>query len=305
MPISTMVMHAAHKITGRFPGGSVVRLWLLFALLLTGIIGYPQTIHSVDSTNRVGIRHDTIVVNQPTSALNNSTHGVQKVIKPVPHQLQDEHTEMFYLLAVLFFFLGIFRLVFDRYVSNLFQVFFNTSLRQSQLTDQLLQARWPSFLLNVFFCLVIGFYLLLLMKANRCTSAYFFRGLFICAGMVVLIYVTKFLVTRLMGWVTDQAAISSEYLFILFLFNKMVALFLFPLIVIIAFADGWFYSLAMTMAVILFSLWMILRYYRAFGLFSQRLQISRFHFLLYVIGIEVLPILLLWHWGSAHLCKFL
>jgi hypothetical protein len=300
-----MIIHVAHKTSGRFSVGFFARFCLLLIFMLTGFMVFSQTDPSVDSIARVGIQKDSIVLNQPISASTNNKQVVQKVIKPIPHKQQDENTLMFYLLAALFFFLGIFRLVFDRYVSNLFQVFFNTSLRQSQLTDQLLQARWPSFLLNVFFCLVVGFYLFLLLKANGCSSAHFFRGLFICAGVVVLVYVTKFLVTRLMGWVTDQAAVSSEYVFILFLFNKMVALFLFPLIVIAAFAGGWLHSLAMTLAVIVFALWIILRYYRAFGLFSRRLQISRFHFFLYIIGIEVLPILLLWHWGSDHLCKFL
>ena len=38
------------------------------------------------------------------------------------------------------------------------RVFFNTSLRQSQLTDQLLQAKLPSLLFNLFFVLSAGVY---------------------------------------------------------------------------------------------------------------------------------------------------
>jgi len=301
----SITFHAVQNSIDRFPAGPFIRVWLLLFFWLPGIIGFSQTVQTIDSTTRRDLQKDTIVVKQSASVSVDNKQVIQQDIKPVLHRQQDERTEMFYLLAALFFFLGLFRLIFYRYVSNLFQVFFNTSLRQSQLTDQLLQARWPSFLLNIFFCLVLGFYLFLLLIAKGCSSAYFFRGLFICTGLVALVYVTKLLVTRLMGWVTDQAAVSAEYVFILFLFNKMVALFLFPLVIIVAFAGGWLHSLAMVLTVILFACWIILRYYRAFGLFSRRIQISRFHFFLYVIGIEILPIVLLWQWGSGHLCKFL
>ena len=226
-------------------------------------------------------------------------------VKPIPHIRPDDRTEKFYVLATLFFLLGLFRVVFDRYFSNLFQVFFKTSLRQSQLTDQLLQARWPSFLLNLFFAVVVGFYLQLLLTDTGCAGSSFFRGLAICSGVVLAVYAVKRVVTWFIGWVTDQPVMAAEYIFILFLFNKMISLFLFPMIIVLAFSDGWLHALATAITIGLVGVWILLRYARSFGLFGSRLKISRIHFFFYVVGVEILPILIVWRWGAGHLCKFL
>ena len=63
---------------------------------------------------------------------------------------------MFYLIAGIVLLLAFFKYFNSRYFTNLFRVFFNTSLRQSQLTDQLLQAKLPSLLFNLFFILSGG-----------------------------------------------------------------------------------------------------------------------------------------------------
>ena len=61
---------------------------------------------------------------------------------------------VFYLLAGLILLVGIIKFFFSRYFTNLFRVFFNTSLRQSQLADQLLQAKLPSLFFNAFFTIL-------------------------------------------------------------------------------------------------------------------------------------------------------
>ena len=71
---------------------------------------------------------------------------------------------LFYLLGSVAFLLGLFKVFYSRYFNNIFRVFFNTSLRQNQLTDLLLQARLPSMLFNIFFMISGGIYAWLLLK---------------------------------------------------------------------------------------------------------------------------------------------
>ena len=71
---------------------------------------------------------------------------------------------IFYALCIVVLILGIFKTFYNGYFNNLFRVFFNTSIRQTQLTDQLLQAKLPSFILNIFFAISVGFYIWLLFK---------------------------------------------------------------------------------------------------------------------------------------------
>ncbi len=58
---------------------------------------------------------------------------------------------LFYLLNSIILIFGLFKLFYTGYLNNIFRVFFNTSLRQNQLTDLLLQARLPSLIFNIFF----------------------------------------------------------------------------------------------------------------------------------------------------------
>jgi len=58
---------------------------------------------------------------------------------------------VFYTLCAIVLILGLFKTFYGSYFNNLFRVFFNTSLRQNQLTDLLLQAKLPSLIFNLFF----------------------------------------------------------------------------------------------------------------------------------------------------------
>ena len=63
---------------------------------------------------------------------------------------------LFYVLLGLSGAVAFFRFFYNRYFDTLFRVLFNTTLRQSQLTDQLLQAKLASLLFNLVFILSGG-----------------------------------------------------------------------------------------------------------------------------------------------------
>jgi hypothetical protein len=69
---------------------------------------------------------------------------------------------------------------------------------------------------------------------------------------------------------------------------------LLPLAVVIAFAETSIAQIGLMISFILIGLWLLLRFYRSYSLLQHRLKVSSFHFFLYVIGIEILPILLIY-----------
>ena len=71
---------------------------------------------------------------------------------------------LFYALLGMVFLLALFRRSFPKYWSDLFRLFFRTTLRQRQLRDQLELASLPSLLLNVFFFFCMAFYLSLFLS---------------------------------------------------------------------------------------------------------------------------------------------
>ncbi len=213
------------------------------------------------------------------------------VVKPITGK---EH--LFYLLAALFLYLALLRFIFARYSFNLFRVFFNTSLRQGQLTDQLLQARLPSLFFNLFFILSAGMFAYLLLSRMGWLGNHNAWWLAIpsCTGIVAAVYGTKYLTLKFTGWLTNFKEPVDTYIFIVFLINKIIGILLLPAILLLAFAKPGLSYAAAQGALVVIGLLLVLRFFRSYGLLQGRLKVSRAHFLLYIFGIEILPLLLIY-----------
>ena len=202
---------------------------------------------------------------------------------------------MFYLLTGMVLLLAFFRYIFGRYFSNLFRVFFNTSLRQSQLTDQLLQAKLPSLFFNLFFVISAGLYSYFLMLYYRWLNdqnVWIMIGL--CISVMGLIYFVKFCTLKFTGWVTGYGEQADTYIFVLFLINKIMGIFLVPFTILMAFSTNTIAMAAVPVSLIIIGFLLLLRLFRSYGLLQNQLKVSRFHLLLYIVGVEILPLLLIY-----------
>jgi hypothetical protein len=204
---------------------------------------------------------------------------------------------MILLLAFLKYF-------FNRYFTNLFRVFFNTSLRQSQLTDQLLQAKLPSLLFNLFFTISGGLYAyILLSHFQLILSDKNWVLIFSSMALLGLIYLVKFSTLKFTGWVTGLTEVTNTYVFVIFLINKIIGIFLVPFIVILSFSDIAIVKIAILISLMSIGIFLLLRFFRSYGLLQNQLKISKFHFILYIMGIELLPLLLIYKGLMVYLSK--
>lgn len=219
--------------------------------------------------------------------------------KPVAmaNQMKKRYSKdsIFYLLVVIAAILGFFRFFYTGYFNNLFRVFFNASLRQSQLTDQLLQAKLPSLFFNILFVLSGGAYVYLLLRHYNWISVRdFWQVVFYCTLSLAIIYLIKFITLKFTGWLTGYKGVTNTYLFIIFLINKILGILLLPFTVIIAFSMPALATAAVVISLLLIGLMFLLRFFRSYGLLQHQLKVSRFHFFLYVAGIEIVPVLLIY-----------
>jgi hypothetical protein len=144
--------------------------------------------------------------------LNSTGTPVVMIIKPKAIKSNDL---IFYILAALIFCMGLIRLYFSRYFTNLFRVFFNTSLRQSQLADQLLQAKLPSLFFNAFFIISGGIYIyILLQQYQLITGQHRWMLMGGCIVVLGLIYLLKFSSLKFTGWVTGYKEATDSYIFV-------------------------------------------------------------------------------------------
>jgi hypothetical protein len=203
---------------------------------------------------------------------------------------------IFYVIIALLLLFAALRNAFAKYFNDLFRVFFRTTLKQRQIRDQLMQTPLPSLAFNVFFVasasLYIGF-LLYDYFSFRPVDSFWLFCLYAAIGLVA-IYFVKFIALKLMGWMFSVQQAAESYIFIVFIINKVLGIFLLPFLVLLAFATGPLYSVALVLSwagiVILF----LYRFILGLSAARKEVRFNLFHFIIYVAAFEVAPLFLLY-----------
>lgn len=202
---------------------------------------------------------------------------------------------VFYTLLSFIAIIGFLRFFYVQYFNNLFRVFFNTSLRQSQLTDQLLQAKLQSLFFNIISFISGGLFIyFLLLYFGWIVKGNFLLWISVCSICLTTIYFLKFITLKFTGWVTGYIEVTNIYIFIIFLINKILGILLIPLIIIMAFSSSFLLKIAILIAILLIALMFLLRIFRSYGLLQHQLKINKIHFFMYITGVEILPVLLIY-----------
>jgi len=202
---------------------------------------------------------------------------------------------VFYLLCGLLLFFACIKLFFNKYLQNLFSVFFRISLKQKQMREQLLQAPLPSLLLNIFFVITSSIYIAFLLRIYRFNVTENFWWLLIyCVLIVVAVYLVKFLALKFVGWVFNMREASSTYIFIVFLINKLLGIFLMPLLVLMAFSDSNLVTIWLTLSYIVVFLAFAYRYVSAMGPIRREINVNPLHFFIYLCAFEIIPVILIY-----------
>lgn len=207
----------------------------------------------------------------------------------------DGKDALFYSLLGMVLLLALFRRAFPKYWSDLFRLFFRTTLRQRQLRDQLELASLPSLLLNVFFFICLAFYFSLFLSERGWNpfGEYWQLWLLLLGGLVVM-YVVKWLGLRFAAWVFGQSAIGEDYTFLVFTVNKMMGLLLLPAVIGLAFTDGRLWEWSLVLSWVLIGGLLLYRGYLTYRVVRRQASLSPFHFLLYWLGFELAPLMILY-----------
>lgn len=202
---------------------------------------------------------------------------------------------LFYMFCTILLLLGILKIFYSRYFYNIFRVFFNTSLRQNQLTDLLLQAKLPSLIFNIFFVLSTGFYTWSILNyyhlPKQANNYIILSG---CIGAIGFVYIGKFLCLKFIGWVSGMTDQSDTYIFITFLINKILGVILLPFTIIILFGTITWINAAAIISLFIIGLLFLSRYFRSYSLLQNNLKLNLFHFIIYIAAIEIVPILIIY-----------
>jgi hypothetical protein len=201
---------------------------------------------------------------------------------------------LIYLMAGVLLLLSVIRLSYRKYFADLFRAFFNPTLSQRQLKDQLSQSPFPNMLLNIFFAIVLGLYFYLVLYRRQVFPQA--EPWLLIPGLVILVavvYGSKYVMLRFFGWLFGNTELADAYIFILYLINKILGVLLVPFLVILAFCKPEIARTSFYISLFFIVLLIIYRYIRSYSLVRQYLSFSKLHFFLYLCAFEVAPVLIL------------
>jgi hypothetical protein len=203
----------------------------------------------------------------------------------------------FYIVAGLFLMFAIFKASFDKYFTDLINLFFRRSLKQRQLKQQVVQNSLPSLLFNVLFIITAGFYGAMAIQKNIDGSQLelpLWQLFIYTTAAIGIIYLGKYFILKFIGWVFRISKLTDNYIFLIFLVNKVLTILILPLIIVIALSVKPISTIAWTLSWLLIAGFILYRYISAIGIVRKDNSISFFHFILYVGAFEILPTVILY-----------
>lgn len=204
----------------------------------------------------------------------------------------NNRTIDFYLLVLLSVFLGIIRLSDPKYFFEIVQSFRNANLSNRQSKDKVLQKSFSNFLMNLFFvssASTFCYYYIQLFTSNSYPQ--FSASLFVSAFLsIATLYLGKYLLIKFSGWAFDLDHITDQYLFNVFLLNKILGVLLLPILFCAVFSIPFISKVAFFLSICLIVSAFILRFFRSWKVFSVFFNYSKFHFFTYICASELMPI---------------
>lgn len=229
--------------------------------------------------------------------------SIQKIAARTPEKILKDGNKkaftgkewLFYYLVLLLIVFGLIRRAFAKYFYDLFRVFFRTTLKQRQTQEQLLQSPLPSVFMNAFFVLSAGLYAnFVLLHFDLMIADDFWLQYLYCTIALASIYIVKFIGLKITGWMFNLSDATDSYTFIVFIVNKMLGIFLLPFLLILAFSPEPIYNAAMVLSWFGIGLLLIYRFILSYGAVRKEVKLNSFHFILYILGFEVVPLLLIY-----------
>jgi hypothetical protein len=201
---------------------------------------------------------------------------------------------LFYALVGILLLLAIIKQSFPKYFSSMFSLMFQASFRQKQTRELLMQEKIPSLLMNILFIVIGGLFISIIAITNRWTDISFWELALYSITLLALLYIFKYMVIQITGWIFNVREQASTYSFIVFIINKIIGLALLPLLLLIAFSAGELWDVAVTIAGCVVVLLLLFRYIVSLTIIRSTLTIHPLHFFIYLCAVELMPMLVIY-----------
>jgi len=187
------------------------------------------------------------------------------------------------------------KISYNKYLIQLLRAIINYSDEAKLYNDQNIIIDRLYLLLNVIFTITGGSFIFYLIKYfnHEILIGKSFLMLFFCFGFIVSIYVYRYIINKIFGFILYQKQVFNEYLHSTFIYYKAMGLFLLPFIFIIYILSEKFKIMALLISLLIIFILYFISIFRATRIMLQK-GILLFYWILYLCTVEFLPIILLY-----------
>ena len=231
----------------------------------------------------------------PYDSLQNVLKGVE-VVFPGKKIIRNNPDWLIGILVIAFLLFATVRLIFNKYLSQLFQSTINYSTFMRLLRERYFNLWHASFRLDIIFNTIFalfGYQFISIYKINFGFSNHFYVYL-ACLGIVIGYFTIKRIVYTLIGILTECKSEVQEYLFSITVFNRVLGLFLLPVSASIAFIPVSQVEVLLFAGAALIGIFYLMSILRGGKIFLKK-QFSISYLILYLCTLEILPLLLIYN----------
>lgn len=209
------------------------------------------------------------------------------------------YTHYDYLPAIILFIS--FLLLVWIYVSNfknfnqVFKGFYSSRKTKQFSKDDISLASRVTVFLTVLFILTLSLFISQVLSyyglinfSNEPALLYLFA-----MSIVVATYLLKIIIINIIGFVFQSSKAASEYIVTIFLYCNSMGLFLFPVVICIAFVKQISLSFFIYIVICIIVLLFLIRIFRGFMIWFRGLRVSPFYLFLYLCTLEIVPFFIL------------
>ncbi len=202
---------------------------------------------------------------------------------------------LFYLLVGIVLYFAFIQLIFRKYLDNLFSFFFRASMRQKQIREHLMHSPVPALLLNIFFIISGGVFATFIFQYYQYHIAGTIWRLMLYGVLALsILNLSKLIMLKLVGWIFSIKEAVNTYIFVVYSINKLIGIFLLPFVILLAFSERSVAQLLITLSFIMIVLLFMYRYIVAYVPVRREIKVSQFHFMIYILAFELMPLLLIY-----------
>ena len=114
-------------------------------------------------------------------------------------------------------------------------------------------------------------------------------------ALLAALFLGRVVLLNIAGILFNQVTIVREYLYNIFIFNKLAGLLVLPLMFLLVYTRGTLHELLFQITIFMITSIIVMRLIRG-GVFSYRKEILIFYMFLYLCALEIAPLVLLYRW---------